>query len=613
MNLQREERGNTIQKFITDFIILCNPSLKTKEYKKYISAYGDKLIYIKKRDNAGSIDDYIPCLFYRKKESNKFLIYFHGNSENIFEIEHYGLDFRYYLDMNIILVEYPGYFLKCKNSSDPNVFFENSLIVYDWIKKTFKASDNQIFVCGRSLGTSPAIYLSSHRNPKALFLISAFTSMKNVGSDKCLSIFVEKIFQSIDYIANVKCPTLFIHGEQDKLISYKHSEKLYLIVKNNNIITNIKILGPNKDHNNLDLHKDIIDNIIDFCSKNKLLNNENIINNKDIINDNDLYQTPLIIKKYIEALIFDINDFKIEDTKEKNNVSFLMNLNKDRFASINNSNISIYDDCYLIKYEIKLDEIKKSEVEIKSLYQSKNGNLICGTDEGDIFIFKINKNSYELIKTLTLKEEIYKIGEFYDNNICVLSKNSIKIFDENFTKEIVDFRNDKTFTNFCLFTQEKLALIKNKLIKIVKFEKNKFEIIKEIKFSYEILTNYIVGTEQYLIVCGIKYIYFYDIKNNYQLKIEELSQNEQTYGEKLTFISKIHDQLLLGTTNRGSILQIIINDDGSIIINKKFIVNIELLSILMIDYKTLLISGNNHIYILSIPNDEEKQNNCEIF
>ena len=611
-----EERGNEIQKFITDLIILCSPTLKTKEYKKYISDYGDKLIYIKKRDNANYISDYIPCLFYRKKESNKFLIYFHGNSENIFQIEHYGLDFRYYLDMNIILVEYPGYFLKSKNSSDPNVFFENSLIVYDWIKSKFKASDNQIFVCGRSLGTSPAIYLSSRRKPKALFLISAFTSMKNIGSDKCLSIFVERIFQSIDYITNVKCPTLFIHGEQDTLISFHHSEKLHQIVKNNNIITDIKILGPNKEHNNLDLKKDIIDNIIDFCSKNKLLNDENIINNKDIINDNDLYKTPLKIKKYIEALIFDINEFKIEDKKEKNNVSFLMNLNKDRIAAINNSNISIYDDCYLIKYEIKLDEIKKKEVEIKSLYQSKNGNLICGTDEGDIFIFKINKNSYELIKTLSLKEEIYKIGEFFDDNICVLSKNSIKIYDQNFIKEIVIFPNNNTFINFSLLPQNKLALIKNKLICVVQFEKNKIEIVKivkEITIRDEISVDTIVGTEQYLIVGGAGKIYFYDIKDNYKLETKQLFKNEQIDEEKVTSIAKIHDQLLLGATNKGSILQIIINDDSTIILKQKFIDNIKILSIIMIDYETLFISGNNHINILSNYSNEENKNSCEIF
>lgn len=616
IKMQIEERGYFIQRFITEVIIFCNPPIGNKEYKKYISNFGDKLIFIKKSNETNLVDDYIPCLFYRKKESNKFLIYFHGNSENIFQIEHYGLDFRSYLNMNIILVEYPGYFLKSNNSYDPNIFLENSLIVYDWIKSTFKALDNQIFVCGRSLGTSPSIYLSSKRNPKALFLISAFTSIKNIGSDKHLSMFVEKIFKSIDYIENVKCPILFIHGKQDKLIESKHSEKLYEIVKNKNIITDIKILSQNKNHNNLDLKKDIIDNIIEFCSENKLFNDENIINNKDIINDIDLYKTPLKIKKLIEALIFDIKEFEIIEKREKNNVSFLMNLNMDRIAAINNSNISVYNDCYLINYEIKLNEIKKSEVEIRSLYQSKNGNLICATEEGDVFIFKINKRDFELIKILSFEEEIYKIREFYDDNICLLSKNSIKLFDQNFTKNIANYPNNKTFTNFCLFQKNRVALIKNKLIYVVQFEKNNndINIIEEIKINNKISVDTIVGTEKYLIIGGTRMIYFYDVKNNYESKVEKLPQNEQTF-EKVTFISKIHEQFLLGATNEGSILQIIINDDDSIIINKKFINNINISSILMIDYKILLISGNDHIYILSNQIEEEgrTQNNCEIF
>ena len=128
-----------------------------------------------------------------------------------------------------------------KNSTDPNIFFENSLIVYDWIKSTFKVSDNQIFICGRSLGTSPSIYLSSHRNPKALFLISAFKSIINI-PNKFARLFVEDIFKSINYIEEIKCPILFIHGKADNLISYNHSKELYEITKKNNINNDIKII-----------------------------------------------------------------------------------------------------------------------------------------------------------------------------------------------------------------------------------------------------------------------------------------------------------------------------------------------------------------------------------
>lgn len=610
---EREEKGNFFQQFITERIILCNPSLDKKDFKKIMSDFSDKLIFIKKNSKANSADDYIPCLFYRKKLSNNFLIYFHGNSENVFQIENYGLDFRSYLEMNVILVEYPGYFLKSKNKSDPNVFFDNSLKVYDWIKSTFNTSDNQIFVCGRSLGTSPAIYLSSHRNPKALFLISPFTSLRNVVADinKYLQYFVEQIFISIDYIKDIKSPILFIHGIEDNLISSLHSEQLKQKTEKNN---NTKIiLIPEKGHNNFELKKDIIDNIIQFCSEKQLLNNENnenTINNINIIKDDDLYKIPLKIKKLLEAEIFDINEFIIKGNIEKKNVSFLMNLDKERIAAMNDSSISIYNDCYLLYYEIDLNQIKKSTVLITSIYQMKNGNLICATEEGDIFIFQINKKGYEIVKTLSIEEEIFKLGEFDENHICLLSKNSIQIADNNYTN-VTTCKNNKTFTNFCLFSNSGLALIKKGNIVLAQFDNsnNQINIFKEIKINQKISLNTFVGTDEYLIVGGIEQIYFYNIKKNYELEHKELNPYEE-----VTFISKIHDQLLLASTNKGSILQINIKDDGKINIIAKFINKKEISSILMFNYETILISTNYQIDILAIPSEEEKkQQNCKIF
>jgi len=613
--MQLEERGNFIQKFITNQIVLCNPLLYKKDFKKIMYDFSDKLIFIKKNNETNFIDDYIPCLFYRKKESNNFLIYFHGNSENIFQIENYGLDFRSFLEMNVILVEYPGYLFKCKNNSDPNIFFANSLIVYDWIKSTFKVSDNQIFICGRSLGTSPSIYLSSHRNPKALFLISAFTSIRNVGSDKYLSAFVEQIFKSIDYIEKIKCPILFIHGKEDNLISYHHSEQLRQKVQKYNKDTEINLI-KGKGHNNLDLKEDIIDNIIKFFSQKKLLNNEknqSIVNNTNIIKDDGLYEIPLIIKKKLLAEIFDIYEFVIETEKkiEEKNVSFLMNLDKERIAAMNDSSISIYNDSYLLYYNIDLKQIKKSEVMIKSLYQMKNGNIICATEDGDIFIFKINKKGYEIVKTLSYEEEIYKIGDFGENNICLLSKNSLEILDSNFIKTFAKTNNNKTFTNFCLFSKKELALIKKGHICLAKYDKNnnQINIFKEVKLNQKISPHTFIGTDKYLIVGGIGQIYFFNINKNFELGNIELNPNEE-----VTSIFKIHDQLLLASTNKGSILQINIRDDDKISIESRVIDDNEISSILMLNYETILLSRNDHIDILYIPSEEEKKRqNCEIF
>ena len=105
------------------------------------------------------------------------------------------------------------------------IFFYSTK-VYDWVKEKFHVSEEQIFIFGRSLGTSPSIYLLSYKKPKALFVVSAFKSIKWIGEEKYVSGFLGEIFNSIKYIKNVKCPILFIHGKKDNLISWKQSQKI---------------------------------------------------------------------------------------------------------------------------------------------------------------------------------------------------------------------------------------------------------------------------------------------------------------------------------------------------------------------------------------------------
>ena len=209
INNNREEKGNWFGGLITKLIVLNPPKFDSKSDYESINNFKNKLIFIEKEKNKNSADNYIPCLFFRSRSSSNYLIYFHGNSEHIFQIEHYGFVFRSYLDMNVIIVEYPGYSIYFNNKIDSKSIFSDSEIVFNWIKNKFKVDNDQIFVCGRSLGTSTAIYLSSKVKPKALFLISAFTSIKNIFKAHNVSMFFEQIFNSYRYIRDVKCPILF--------------------------------------------------------------------------------------------------------------------------------------------------------------------------------------------------------------------------------------------------------------------------------------------------------------------------------------------------------------------------------------------------------------------
>lgn len=142
-NKNFELRGNYFQKKVIGFFISYKPYFDNKQ----IYAKKDQIIFIEKEANNASPENYIPCMFYRNNNSLNILICFHGNSEDIFTIETFGLDFRSYLNMSILFVEYPGYSIYMDRQ--PEKIFSDSIIVYDWVKKNFKVTDDQIFIFGR--------------------------------------------------------------------------------------------------------------------------------------------------------------------------------------------------------------------------------------------------------------------------------------------------------------------------------------------------------------------------------------------------------------------------------------------------------------------------------
>ena len=238
-----------------------------------LSNFNDELIYIPKPNN----QEHIPCILlldHSGHQSKNFLLIFHGNAEDIFQARKLGTKLRESLYMNILIIEYPGYGIYQSSEKSSETILENTTIIYDFIKKTFKITDENIFIFGRSIGTSPAIYTASKRNPNALFIISAFTSLKSVAGHLVgiLKFLLKDRFNSIDYIKNVKCPILMIHGQSDSLIPFKET----LILKENcNCPVEIN-LPERMTHNDFDIDEDIIIPIVDFIQKNCDVDKEKI-------------------------------------------------------------------------------------------------------------------------------------------------------------------------------------------------------------------------------------------------------------------------------------------------------------------------------------------------
>ena len=595
-----EVEGNWIQKIVRKLIILNPPSFGKSDYES-ITNFKNKLIYIEKKNINQSDDNYIPCLFFRNPKSSDYLIFFHGNSEHIFQIEHYGLDFRSYLDMNVIMVEYPGYSIYPYENPDSNIIFQNSLIVYDWIKNKFKISDEQIFVCGRSLGTSPAIYLSSQRKPKALFLISAFTSIKNVGKDFKLSYFVEGIFNSYRYITNISCPILFIHGKKDPLINYHHSIELYNEIKKINNFVEI-IFHENMTHNDFIVKDDIINPINDFINKHNLKSNKS---NIDFSEEElkELYKITLSVSKLIESKLFDINNFQFSKSLSKPNAIFY-------FKSLNNeivfscgSKILMYNmKNYSLNEEI--DVCKNSK--IKSLVQMKNGNIICGTDLGDIYLLKkieIEYNNldmdldeevgYKEIRHIQNNEETYKIDKFSPNLICTLTKNALIFYDENLNEK-KKIKLKRSYTNFVQLSENRIAMLSYESLYIFEINDKELKVLENFdnieSYNHK---NILISTNKYIIVGGKKEIY---ITNYITNKNKEL--NKFNIKEEIIYINKIHNESFLASTNKGTIIYITLDNNYINFKEKKF-TDSNINSVFVKNLKTILLTDDNCIQIWS--------------
>ena len=137
-----------------------------------------------------------------------------------------------------------------------------------------------------------------------MILISAFTSIKDIGKDFKSSAFVEEIFNSYKYITKIQSYALLIHGEKDSLIDYKHSKYLYQAIKKTNKYVDIK-LNPNMTHNEFNLKSDIIIPIKKFL-ENYGLESKKIDTNLSKDDLKDIYTIPNSIMKLIEMNLFDI-------------------------------------------------------------------------------------------------------------------------------------------------------------------------------------------------------------------------------------------------------------------------------------------------------------------
>lgn len=161
------------------------------------------------------LSHYVPILSFPHKTSSNLIIYFHSNAEDITMLETLCECLRDVLNSCIWVVEYPGYSIYSdKNSCAKNIKNDAKAII-EFLNNVIEIPFSNISIIGRSLGSGPAIYLSSIYKFGMVVIVSGFLSIKDVVKDKSdfLSRFVDSYFDNDKLVHLNKSPLLLIHGK----------------------------------------------------------------------------------------------------------------------------------------------------------------------------------------------------------------------------------------------------------------------------------------------------------------------------------------------------------------------------------------------------------------
>jgi pimeloyl-ACP methyl ester carboxylesterase len=156
------------------------------------------------------------------------LLWFHGNAGNI--------TYRYdmirammSLPVRVFIIDYRGYGKSDGKPAERGLYLD-ARAAWDYLTETRGTPAESIIIFGKSLGGAPAIDLATQVQPAGLIIQSSFTCASDMASSILPffpTVLLHTKMDSINKIANVHCPKLFIHSPADEVVPYRLGRRLY--------------------------------------------------------------------------------------------------------------------------------------------------------------------------------------------------------------------------------------------------------------------------------------------------------------------------------------------------------------------------------------------------
>jgi pimeloyl-ACP methyl ester carboxylesterase len=171
---------------------------------------------------------------YRAGTDDPVVLYFHGNGEIASDYD--GIAPLYtQIGVNLLVADYRGYGISDGQPS-ASCLLDDAIVVYEKTPALLAAqglSHERLFVMGRSLGSAAALEIAGHAGGEIAGLIIESGFAETLPLLATLGLQVRGGDEARDglghpeKIAQVRVPTLIIHGEADWLIPVENGRTLY--------------------------------------------------------------------------------------------------------------------------------------------------------------------------------------------------------------------------------------------------------------------------------------------------------------------------------------------------------------------------------------------------
>lgn len=155
-------------------------------------------------------------------DSQYTLLFSHGNATDIGGVLPILLSLRD-AGFSVLAYDYPGYGYSTGTPTEGNAYIAVEA-AYDYLLEDLGLSPDEIIVQGQSVGGGPSTYLAANKPVAGLILESSFATAFQVVVPFRIMPF-EK-FPNVKRIDKIDCPLLLIHGTDDSVIPFSHSEEL---------------------------------------------------------------------------------------------------------------------------------------------------------------------------------------------------------------------------------------------------------------------------------------------------------------------------------------------------------------------------------------------------